>query len=150
MPRDICLSLTGKLCIPQHTLKGKVVHTTTYQDANLFHVMVIGHSITDILHMLNQTPFHWFSKRQGCIQSATYGSEFTAARTATEQIMDLCYTLHMMGVPIDGPSWMFGDNQSVLTSYTIPESSLNKQHNVLGYHLISECIAAEIIYFIHV
>ena len=70
-----------------------------------------------------------------------------AARTATEQIMDLHYTLRMMGVPIEGPSWMFGDNQSVITSSTIPESSFNKWHNALSYHLVRECIAAEIIYF---
>jgi hypothetical protein len=55
-----------------------------------------------------------------------------------------------MGVPLDGPSWMFGDNQSVITSSTIPESSLNKRHNALSYHLVHECIDAEIIYFIHV
>jgi hypothetical protein len=44
-----------------------------------------------------------------------------ASRTATEQIIDMRYTLRMMGIPIDGPSWMFGDNQSVITSSTIPE-----------------------------
>jgi hypothetical protein len=26
------------------------------------------------------------------------------ARQATEQIIDLWYTLHMLGIPIDGPS----------------------------------------------
>jgi hypothetical protein len=56
----------------------------------------------------------------------------------------------MMGVPIDGPSWMLGDNQSVITSSTIPESSRNKHHNALSYHLVCDCIAAEILYFIHV
>jgi hypothetical protein len=127
-----------------------IVHTTTYQDANMFHDLVTVRSMTGILYMLNQTPIHGFSKCQGHVQSATYGSEFTAARTATEQIMDLRYTLRMTGVPIDGPSWIFGDNQSVITSSTIPESSLNKWHNVLSYHLVRECIAAEIIYFIHV
>jgi hypothetical protein len=66
-----------------------------------------------------------------------------AARTATEQIIDLRYTLRMMGIPIDGPSWMFGDNQSVITSSTIPESM--KQTPI-----VRECIAANIIYFIHV
>jgi hypothetical protein len=111
--------------------KGKVVHTTTYQDANLFHDLVTGHSMAGILHMLNQTPIHWFLKCQGRVQSAIYGSEFMAARTATEQIMDLRYTLLMMGVPLDGTSWMFGDNQS-------------------SYHLVCKCIAANIIYFIHV
>jgi hypothetical protein len=130
--------------------KGRVERTTTYQDTNLFHDLVTGQSMTGILHMLNRTPIHWFSKRRGCVQSATYGSEFMAARTATEQIMDLCYTLPMMGVPIEGPSWMFGDNQRVITSSTNPKSSLNKWHNVLSYHLVRECIAAEIIYFIHV
>jgi hypothetical protein len=130
--------------------KGRIVRTATYQDANLFHDFVTGHSMTGILHMLNQTPLHWFSKCQGCVQSATYGSEFKGARTATEQIMDLCYTLSIMGVPIVGPSWMFGDNQSVITSSTIPESSINKRHNALSYHLVRECIAAEIIYFINV
>jgi hypothetical protein len=67
--------------------KGKVVHTATYQDANLFHWSRC--SMTGILHKLNQTSIPWFSKCQGRVQSATYGSEFMAARTASEQIMDL-------------------------------------------------------------
>jgi hypothetical protein len=46
--------------------------------------------------------------------------------------MDHLYTLRMMGVPLDGPSWIFGDNQSVITSSTIPESNLNKRHNALS------------------
>jgi endo-beta-N-acetylglucosaminidase D len=56
----------------------------------------------------------------------------------------------MMGIPIDGPSWMFGDNQSVITSSTIPHSSLNKRHNALSYHRVREAISAEILYFLHV
>jgi len=95
-------------------------------------------------------PIHWYSKRQGRVQSATYGSEFMSSRVATEQIIDIHYTPRMMGIPIDGPSWMFGDNQSVITSATIPESTLSKRHNALSYHLVRECIAAEIIYFMHI
>jgi hypothetical protein len=45
-----------------------------------------------------------------------------APRHACEQIIDLRYTLHMMGIPIDGPAWTFGDNASVTTSSTIPQS----------------------------
>ena len=130
--------------------KGKVMRTTTYEDANLYHDMVTGRSVTGILHLLNQTPIYWHSKRQGRVQTATYGSEFMAARTASEQIIDLRYTLRMMGIPIDGPSWMFGDNQSVITSSTIPESTLNKRHNALSYHLVRECVAAKIINFVHI
>jgi hypothetical protein len=132
------------------TPKSKAVRTTTYEDTNLYHDLVAGHSVTGILHFINQTPSHWYARRQGLVNTATYGFEFMAARTATEQIIDLRYILRIMGIPINGPSWMFRDNQGVITSSTIPESTLNKLQNALSYHLVRECIAANIIYFIHV
>jgi hypothetical protein len=106
--------------------------------------------MSGILHFINQTPIQWFAKKQNTVETATYGSEFMVARQATEQIMDLRYTLRMMGIPIDGKSWLFGDNQSVITSSTIPKSTLNKRHNALSYHRVRECIALGIIYFLHV
>ena len=60
------------------------------------------------------------------------------------------YTLRMMGVPLDGPSWMFGDNLGVIMSTTIPHSSLTKRHNALAYHRIKEAVAAGIIKYNHV
>ena len=77
---------------------------------------------------------------------ATYGSEFNAARTATEQIMDMQYTLRMLGVPIID-SYMFGDNQGVHTNSTVPHSQLNKRHIALAYHRVREAIAAKIMKF---
>jgi hypothetical protein len=129
--------------------KGKPFRTTTYADANLMHCLVTGRSMSGIIHMVNQTPIQWFCKKQNVVETATYGSEFMVARQATEQIMDLRYTLRMMGIPIDGPSWLFGDNQSVIISSNIPHSSLNKRHNALSYHRVREAIAAEILYFLH-
>jgi hypothetical protein len=72
-----------------------------------------------------------------------YGSEFVAARLATEQIMQLKYTLRSLGVPIDGTVWMFGDNHSVITSSTIPHSSLNKRQDALSYHRVRDAIASQ-------
>ena len=132
------------------TPRGKVCRTTTYEDANLMFCMVTGRSMTGAIHMVNQTPVQAFCKKQNVVETATYGSEFMAARQATEQIMDLRYTLRMMGIPIDGPAWMFGDNQSVITSSTIPHSNLNKRHNALSYHRVREAIAANILYLIHI
>jgi hypothetical protein len=106
-----------------------------------------GRSATGVLHLINQTPIDWFSKRQGQVETATYGSEFVAARTATEQILDLRFTLRSLGAPMDGPSWMFGDNQSVVTSSTIPHSQLSKRWNALSYHRVREAIAAGITRF---
>jgi hypothetical protein len=84
------------------------------------------------------------------VETATYGSEFMVARQATEQILDLHYTLHMMGISINGKSWLFGDYQSVITLAMIPKSTLNKRHNALSYHHVHECIAMGIINLLHV
>ena len=62
------------------------------------------------------TPTDWFSKRQVTGETGTYGSEFVAAKTATEQIMDLTNILRYVGVPIMNKAYMFGDNKSVVTS----------------------------------
>ena len=63
---------------------GKRVITTTFLDANLLHNIVIGKSVTAVLHFVNTTPTDWFSKRQATVETATYSSEFVAAKTATE------------------------------------------------------------------
>jgi hypothetical protein len=130
--------------------RGLPVMITTYEDANLMHDLLTGRSVTGCIHFVNQTPVYWFSMKQNSVETATYGSEFVAARLATEQIMDLNYTLRSLDVPIDGPAWMFEDNQSVITSSTIPHSSLNKRHNVLSYHRVREAISSKVMYFLHV
>ena len=130
--------------------KGRRVHMTTYEDANLFHDFTTGRSAMGMLHLLNGTVVDWFSKRQNTVETATYGSEFVAARASVEQIMDLRYTLRMLGVPIDGPAWMFGDNKSVVDSSVMIHSSLTKRHNALAYHLVHEAIAAGVVHFIHI
>ena len=130
--------------------KGKPVTTTTFVDANLAHCMVTGRSCTGVLHMLNKTPIDWYAKRQGTVETATYGSEFVAARQATEQVMDLRYTLRMLGARLEGPTYMFGDNLSVIVSSTIPQSSLKRRHNALSYHRVREAIASGVIRFFHI
>ena len=124
--------------------------TTTYEDANLYHDLTTGRAVTGILHLLNGTPIDWFSKRQDTVETATYGAEFVAARIATEQIIDLRTTLRYLGVPIHGQAFMFGDNQSVITSSTIPHSRLSKRHNALSYHRVREAIVANILSFFHI
>ena len=59
-------------------------------------------------------------------------------------------TLRFLGVPLLGKSYLFGDNQSVITSSTIPHSSLKKRHNALSYHRVREAIAAGILSFFKV
>ena len=96
---------------------------------------------------LQQTPTDWYSKKQATVETATYGSEFVTAKTATEQIMDMRYTLRYLGVPIKSKSYIFGDNRSVVTCATLPHSALSKSHIILAFHRVRGAIAAKIIDF---
>ena len=126
---------------------GKHVQTTHYVDANLHHDLATGKAVTAALHFLNQTPIDAYTKRQSTVETATYGSEFVAARTAVDQIIDICTTLRYLGVPIRDKSYMFGDNKSVVTSSTIPNSTISKRHHLASYHQVREAIAAKFISF---
>ena len=85
---------------------GKHVQTTHYVDANLHHDLATGKAVTAVLHFLNQTPIDAYTKRQSTVETATYGSEFVAARTAVDQIIDIRTTLRYLGVPIRDKSYM--------------------------------------------
>jgi hypothetical protein len=71
----------------------------------------------------------WFSKEQNTVETSTYGSEYVAARIAAEQIIDICYTLRYLGVPI-ARSVLYGDNVSVVNSSMQPHGNLTKRHDI--------------------
>jgi hypothetical protein len=127
--------------------KGKPVILSHYVDANLYHDFITGRSVTGIIHFANRTPIEWFSKKQATVETATYGSEFVAARLAVEQIIEIRLMFKYLGVPIKTKSYLFGDNNSVIINSTIPHSCLKKRHNALSYHRVREAIAAKIIGF---
>jgi len=83
---------------------GKPVQLTHYVDANLYHDTLTGRSVTACLHFINSTPIDWHSKKQATVETATYGSEFVAARTCVEQIIDLHNTLRYLGVQVNEKS----------------------------------------------
>ena len=43
--------------------------------------------------LLNKTPIDWFAKKQAMVEMATYGSEFVAAHTCIDQVVDLLLML---------------------------------------------------------
>ena len=116
-------------------------YTHEVQDSNLYHDMLSGKAVTAILHMLNQTPIDWYSKKQNTVETATFGSENVAARTAIEQMKDLKFTLLYLGVPIVDRSIMVGDNKTVVDCATQPHYKLVKRHLMLSYHYVREAMA---------
>jgi hypothetical protein len=90
--------------------RGNIFTTVTYTDANLYHDILTGRSKPGILHLCNQTLIDWYSKLQATVETASFGSEFTAARIAADQIIDLRTTLRYLGVPVNAKSSIIGDN----------------------------------------
>ena len=126
---------------------GKPVATSSFVDANLHHDLISGKSVTGILHFFNKTPIDWYSKLQATVETATFGSEYVAARICTEQITDLRLTLRYLGGKVVGPSFMFGDNKTVVDTASVPHGKLTKRHNALSFHRTRFAIAAGILRF---
>ena len=58
-----------------------------------------------------------------------------------ERLRGLRYKLRMMGIPLSGPSYIFGDNESQVTNLTKPESTLKGKCSSICYHFIHESMA---------
>jgi hypothetical protein len=70
-----------------------------------------------------------------------FGAEFVAMKLGMESLRGLRYKLWMMGVPINGPSLVYGDNMSVIYNTQSPESTLKKKCNSVAYHACRESLA---------
>ena len=140
---DVKEQLPSDMPIP----KGKRIRVWAMVDANLMFCKVTGKSCTGVTYFLNQTLVDWFCKKQDTVETATYGSEFVAAKQATEGIISLRALLMYMGVPMEEKAWLLGDNKSIITSSTIPHSQLSKRHNALAYHKVRASVAAGFLKF---
>jgi hypothetical protein len=130
--------------------KGPRVRMTVYVDADHAYDLVTRRSITGILVILNNTPIRWISKRQKTVETSTYGSELLASRLATELILEVRYMLRSLGVVLDGPALMLGDNMSVVLNTTVLSSVLKKKHIAIAYQRVREAIAARIMRFAYI
>jgi len=46
----------------------------------------------------------------------------------------------MMGIAISGPTYIYGDNMSVIYNMQRPESTLSKKSNAICYHTVQESV----------
>ena len=125
--------------------RGRSVKSTAFVDASHAANKVTRCSHTGFIIFVNRAPVIWYSKAQTTVESSTFSSEFIALKTCTEHISALRYKLRMFGVPIDGPTDVLCDNQSVVTNSTLIDSSLNKKHCSIAYHACRWAVAAEMI-----
>ena len=67
-----------------------------------------------------------------------------------EVMCGLRYTLRMMGVPLPGPTYTYGDNMSVIHNTQRSESVLRKNSNSICYHPIRESAVMEEMLTVHI
>ena len=84
---------------------------------------------------------NWVSKKQPTIESSVFGAEFVAMKHGIEALRGLRYKCRMMGIPLSGPNYVYGDNQCTITNSTRPESTLKRKNNSICYHLVRESVA---------
>ena len=114
-----------------------------YVDSDHVGDLITHRSCTGFIVFLNNAPMYWSLKKQGSYETSTFGSDFFAMKQATKYVCGLCFKLHMMGITVDEPAYVFGDNQSVLANTSAPASMLKKKSNAIAYHFVREGCAKD-------
>ncbi len=90
---------------------------------------------------MNTALVQWFLKQQATIETSVFGAELVAMKIGMLSLRGPRYKLRMMGVGISGPSYIYGDNMSVINNTQKPESMLKKKSNSICYHAVCESVA---------
>ena len=119
---------------------GKSVVMRMYVDSDHAGDKVTRKSRTGFVIFAQMAMLQWLSKRQSTVETSVFGAEFCALKHGIETLRGIRYKLRMMGVPLSGPSYIYGDNMSVVTNASKPESTLNKKSNSICYHAVREAV----------
>ncbi len=98
-------------------------------------------SCTEIIIFCNLSLIIWLLKQQATIETSIFGAEFIAIKHGIETLRGLRYKIRMMGIPLSGPTYIYGDKKSQVTNSSRPESTLKKKCNSICYHAIHESVA---------
>eukprot|EP00934_Nitzschia_sp_Nitz4_P008127 Nitzschia sp. Nitz4//scaffold260_size33533//228//6137//NITZ4_007876-RA/size33533-snap-gene-0.41-mRNA-1//-1//CDS//3329544674//8117//frame0 len=121
--------------------RGKEVDLRLFVDSSHADDKVNRRSRSGHFIFINNSPIAWLSKKQATVETSVFGAEFVALKIGVEAIRGLRYKLRMMGVPLAGPAYVYGDNLSVITNVSKPESTLKKKSNSICYHAVRESVA---------
>jgi hypothetical protein len=74
------------------------------------------------------------------VETSIFGAEFIAMRAGNEACRGITYKLRMMGIPVNDPTYIYGDNMSVIYNTQRPELTLKKS-SAICYHCLHERIS---------
>jgi hypothetical protein len=121
--------------------RGNEVNLRLFVDSDHAGDQFTRRSRTGFVIYFNMATIVWFSKRQPTVESSVFGAEFVAMKNCIETCRGLRYKLRMMGVALSGPTFVNGDNISVVHNTQRSESVLKKKSNSICYHAVRESAA---------
>ena len=90
---------------------------------------------------INMAMINWHTKNQATVEGALFGAEFVAMKQGVEAFRGIRFKLRMMGVNIDGPTYVYDDNMYVIHNTSKPESVLKNKSNSICYYFVKEAVA---------
>ena len=123
--------------------RGKGMDMRVYVDTDHAGETVTRRSRSGFVIFLNGAPIYWSSKKQTSCETSSFGSELCAMKQATEYVKGFRYKVRMMRIPVEDPTLIFGNNQSVLTNTTMHEFMLKKKTQSIVYHFVREGCARD-------
>ena len=90
---------------------------------------------------MNTILVQWFSKKLSTVETSVFSAEFVAMKQDIDAPRGLRYKLRMMGIPISGHLYIYGDNMSVVYNTSRPESVSREKINSVCHHAVIESVA---------
>ena len=107
-------------------------------------------SVTGYIIYFGSTPIEWSSKAQSMVETSTYSAEFIALKTAVEHVKGIRNSLRSFGIHVTSPTSIRCDNKSVVSNTVIANSTLRNRQVGIAYHMVRECVAADIVRVTHI
>jgi hypothetical protein len=92
------------------TLIGKDVDLQMMVDSYHAGDKQIQQSWTGLILFCNMALIDWVSKKQSTIELSVFGAKYVAMKHGIEKLWGLRYKCRMMGIPLSGPSYVYGEN----------------------------------------
>ncbi len=142
---DFCKCAEEPIPSNMPTARGRTMSAHCFVDSDHAGDKVARRSQTGTLIFCNTAPVMAHSKRQNSAEGSTHGSELAAMRQAIDLVKGLRCKLRMFGIPAEGPTDVFCDNESVFKNVSVPESVLSKKQHSISHHAAREAVAAGIV-----
>ena len=120
--------------------RGKEIELCMFVDLDHANDKIRRRSRTGLCIFINMACVMWHTKCQATVESADFGAEFVVMKQSMELSRGLQYKLRMMGIPIIGLTYTYGDNMSMIHNTQHSESTLKKKSNRICYHAICEAV----------